>query len=477
MSSPLSKLPPRFQAPVRAALQALTAPADLSDEAVTAAQDIQPGERDILKDRMRRPIIVGGVIMLVFILIAGIWASFAQIEGAVSAPGLVRSEFNRRTIRQRDAGTVAALYVREGDRVKQGQILMTFTPTQPQASVDVMRNQSDSERVQSARFEAEMTGKPAIVFPADLVERARTDTTLAGLMRDQTFVFQTRRRFVEDQRAVLRSQIEQLRARIGGLRLQVQANEQSASLLREQLQGFQTLYEKGFAPRNQILTLQRNLADLGGQRGSNLANIAATEEQIGEVTSSLSTLDQQLQTEAAEGLRASQVRLADALPRLRSAEELLENSVVRSPVDGVVIGLTQFTIGAATGAGEKLMDIVPANEPLIIEAKVKPTDIDQVTVGQTARVMLTAYNSRTHQGVDGQVLSVSPDLIDTPEGEAFFRATVRITPEALIASKNDDVVLSVGMPATVMFVTGSRSIMSYLLGPFTAPLAKAMREE
>ena len=199
MSSPLSKLPPRFQAPVRAALQALTAPADLSDEAVTAAQDIQPGERDILKDRMRRPIIVGGVIMLVFILIAGIWASFAQIEGAVSAPGLVRSEFNRRTIRQRDAGTVAALYVREGDRVKQGQILMTFTPTQPQASVDVMRNQSDSERVQSARFEAEMTGKPAIVFPPDLVERARTDTTLAGLMRDQTFVFQTRRRFIEDQ--------------------------------------------------------------------------------------------------------------------------------------------------------------------------------------------------------------------------------------------------------------------------------------
>src|SRR4051812_26664793 len=119
MSSPLSKLPPRFQAPVRAALQALTAPADLSDAAVTASQEPQPGERDILKDRMRKPIVIGGVIMLVFVVIAGIWASFAQIEGAVSAPGLVRTEFNRRTIRQRDAGTIAALHVHEGDRVKQ----------------------------------------------------------------------------------------------------------------------------------------------------------------------------------------------------------------------------------------------------------------------------------------------------------------------------------------------------------------------
>lgn len=477
MNSPLSKLPSRFQAPVRAALQALTAPSDLSDEAVTAARELQPGERDILKDRMRKPIVVGGVIMLVFVLIAGIWASFAQIEGAVMAPGLVRSEFNRRTIRQRDAGVIAALHVHEGARVKQGQVLITFTPTQPQASVDVMRNQSDSERVQSARFEAEMLNKPAIVFPADLTERAKTDTALAGLMRDQTAVFQTRRQLVADQRAVFRSQIEQLRARIGGLRLQVQANETSASLVREQLKGFEALYEKGFAPRNQVLNMQRTLSDLGGQRGANIAQIAATQEQVGEVTSNLAKLDQQIQAEAAEGLRASQVRLADALPRLKSAEELLENSVVRSPVDGVVIGLTQHTVGAATGAGERLMDIVPANEPMIVEARVKPTDIDQVTVGQTARVMLTAYNSRTHQGVDGTVLSVSPDLIDTPEGVSYFRAAVRITPEALIASKNEDVVLSVGMPANVMLVTGKRSIMSYLLSPFTAPLAKAMKEE
>jgi HlyD family type I secretion membrane fusion protein len=477
VNSPLSKLPPRFQAPVRAALQALTAPADLSDAAVTAAHEPQPGERDLLKDRMRKPIVIGGVIMLVFVLIAGIWASFAKIEGAVSAPGLVRSEFNRRTIRQRDGGTIATLNVHEGDRVKQGQVLMTFTPTQPQASVDVMRNQSDSERVQSARFEAEMLGKPAIVFPADLTERAKTDTALAGLMRDQTFVFQTRRRFVDDQRAVFRSQIEQLRARMEGLKLQVQANETSAGLIREQLKGFEALYEKGFAPRNQVLNMQRTLSDLGGQRGANIANISAVQEQMGEVRSNLAKLDQQFQTEAAEGLRASQVRLADALPRLRSAEELLENSTVRSPVDGIVIGLTQHTVGAATGAGERLMDIVPVNEPTVIEAKVKPTDIEQVKVGQKARVMLTAYNSRTHQGVDGVVTNVSPDLIETPDGQAFFRVVVRIGPEALAASHNKDVVMTVGMPATVMLVTGDRSIMNYLLSPFTAPLMKALKEE
>ncbi len=477
MTSPLSKLPPRFQAPVRAALQALTAPSDLTDESLMATQEVTPGGRDLLKDRMRRPIIIGGVVMLVFIVIAGIWASFSQIQGYVSAAGLVRSEFSRRTIRQRDAGIVSALYVHEGDRVKQGQVLMAFTPTQPQASVDVMRNQTDSERVQSARFEAEMLGKPAIVFPPEIVARAKTDSALAGLMRDQTFVFQTRRRFLADQRAVYRAQVEQLRARIGGLKLQVEANERSASLLREQLVGYQALYDKGFAPRNQVLNMQRTLSDLGGQRGANIATITSTQEQIGEVQFNLTKLDQQFQSEAAEGLRASQVRLADAMPRLKSAEEILDNSQVRSPVDGIVIGLTQHTIGAATGSGERLMDIVPANEPLIVEAKVKPTDIDQLHVGQKARVMLTAYNSRTHQGVEGTVVSVSPDLIETADGAAFFRATVRITPEDLIASDNKDVRLTVGMPANIMLVTGNRSIMSYLLGPFTAPLEKALREE
>lgn len=477
MSSPLSKLPPRFQAPVRAALQALTAPADLSDESVLAAQEIEPGGRDILKDRMRRPIVLGGLIILVFVVVAGIWASFSQIEGYVSAPGLVRSEFGRRTVRPRDAGIVSALYVREGDRVKAGQVLMVFQPTQPQASVDVMRNQTDSELAQSARFEAEMLGKPAIVFPPELQARATTDPGVAGLIRDQTFVFQTRRRFLADQRAVYRQQIEQLRARIGGLKLQVEANEHSASLLREQLAGYQSLYDKGFAPRNQVLNMQRTLSDLGGQRGANIAAITGAEEQIGEVEFNLTKLDQQFQSEAAEGLRTSQVRLADALPRLKSAEEILAAGQVRSPIDGIVIGLTTHTIGAATGSGERLMDIVPANEPLIIEAKVKPTDVDQAHVGQKARVLLTAYNSRTHQGVEGTVVGISPDLVETPDGQAFFRATVRITPEALISSGNKDVHLTVGMPANVLLVTGKRSIMSYLLGPFTAPLEKALREE
>lgn len=477
MGSPLSKLPPRFQAPVRAALQALTAPADLSDESVVAAQEVPPGGRDVLADRMRKPIVIGGLVILVFIVLAGIWASFAQIEGSVAAPGLVRSEFGRRTIRQRDAGIVSALYVHEGDRVKAGQVLMTFQPTQPQASVDVMQNQTDSEMAQSARFEAEMLGKPSIVFPAELTERAKTDAKVAGLIRDQMFVFQTRQRFITDQRAVYRQQIEQLRARIGGLKLQVQANEQSASLVREQLNGYQALYEKGFAPRNQVLNMQRTLSDLNGQRGVAIANITSTQEQIGEVASNLTKLDQQFQSEAAEGLRNSQVRLADALPRLKSAQEILENSQVRSPIDGIVIGLSQHTIGAATGSGERLMDIVPANEPLIIEAKVKPTDIDQARVGQKARVMLTAYNSRTHQGVDGTVVNLSPDLVETQDGQSFFRASVRVTPQALVESGNKDVQLTVGMPANVMLVTGKRSIMSYLLGPFTAPLEKALREE
>jgi len=476
VNSPLSKIPPRFQAPVKAALRALTAPADLN-EAATGAIEVAPKDgADPLMTRLRRPMVFGSIVVLVFVLFAGVWASFSQIDGAVMAPAQVRSEYNRRTIRPREGGVVEAIYVRDGQKVATGQVLLRYAPTLPQASVDVMRNQVDSARMQSARFEAELTGRSAIAFPAELVERAKTDSVLAGRMRDQEAVFLSRRALVADQERAYAQQVQQLRARIGGLNLQIKANEESASLIREQLKGYQTLYDKGFAPRTTLLNLQRTLSDMGGQRGANIAEVTRAQEQIGEVTVNLSRVRQQFQTEAAEGLNQTQVQLADALPRLRAAEEALAGATVRSPVDGYVIGLTQFTPGAATSPGERLMDIVPANEPLIIEGRVKPTDIDKAVVGQKARVLLTAYNARLHSGVDGVVVRVSPDHIETETG-AYFRVDVRITAEDLAASNNSDVTLTPGMPATIMLLTGKRSIMSYLLDPFIAPVERAFRDE
>jgi len=278
------------------------------------------------------------------------------------------------------------------------------------------------------------------------------------------------------QRFVYQQQIEPLKARIVVLKLQLEANEQSAALIREQLKSYQTLYDKGYASRTSLLNLQRTLSDMGGQRGANIAQVTATQEQVGEVRVNLTRLTQQGQAEAAEGLRDSQVRLADALPRLRAAEESLEGATVRSPIDGYVLGLTQFTVGAAAGSGERLMDIVPANEPLIIESRIKPTDIDNAKVGQKARVMFTAYNSRSHPGVDGTVIGVSADLIETAAG-SYFRADVRVEPKDLAVAGEKEVKLMPGMPATVMLPTGKRSILSYIMGPMMVPISKAFREE
>lgn len=461
---------------MKAALRALTAPADLKEGDAQAIEVVPEGGEDPLQNRMRRPMMIGAVTVLVFVLLAGIWASFTKIDGAVMAPGVVRAEYNRRTIRPREGGIVQAIHVRDGQQVKAGQVLLQYAPTIPQASVDVMRNQADAARVQAARFEAEMMGRTSIAYPPELVERAKTDVALAGQMRDQQFVFDTRRGVLNDQARAYAQQIEQLRARIGGLNLQIRANENSAALIREQLAGYQTLYEKGFAPRTRLLDLQRALSDMGGQRGSYIAEVTRTQEQIGEVNVNLAQLRQQYQAEAAEGLSRSQLQLADALPRLRAAEESLNGATVRSPIDGYVFGLTQFTTGAATGPGERLMDIVPANEPLIIEGRLKPADIDQAVVGSKARVLLTAFNRRLHAGVDGEVVRVSADLIESEAG-AFFTVDVRVRPEDLAASDNEDVTLTPGMPATVMLLTGKRSIMSYLLNPFVAPVERALREE
>lgn len=457
-------------------MRALTAPADLSDESVFENQELAVAD-DPLRHRLRRPMLLGTLVVVVFVVIAGALASIVKIEGAISAPGVVKVEFNRSTIRPRDGGIVTGLYVHEGQKVKQGQVLLQFAPTQSQAAMDVMQNQVDSAQAEAARFEAELGRKPKIDFPADMAERAKTDPAVGSLMHNQEVIFTSRRALYADQRSVYAQQIEQTKARIGGLDMQIKANETSASLIRDQLKSYEELYSKGFASRTQVLNLQRTLSDMGGQRGATISQVTAAQESIGEITVNITKLDQQMQTESAQGLRDAQVKLADALPRLRAAQESFENATVRSPVDGYVIGLSQVTKGSAAGSTERLMDIVPINQPLIVEAHVKPSDIDNAKVGQQARVNLTAYNRRTHSGVDADVVNVSADMLTTERGEGYFKVDVRIRPEELARSDNHDVHLKPGMPATVMLLTQKRSLLSFLIGPFFAPLENAFRED
>lgn len=429
-----------------------------------------------LERRMRRPIVAGAAVVGVFVVGLTLFSAVAKIDSAVVAPGMVRVEDNRKTVRHLQGGTVRQILVKEGQHVRKGQVLLTFDEVQPKASNDVFQNQQDALMAQSARFQAEATGLRTVTFPAELTSRAN-DPRVAGIIRDQDFLFTSRLQFYETQSAVLSQKLQQLETQISGVQAQVDAVNESDRLTKEELAGYQTLYEKGYAPKTLILRYQRTLADLAGRKGSLLAEITRLREQIGETRLQITTLKEQRISQAAEGMRQMQSGLAEVTPKLAAARQTLDAATVRSPADGYVLDLTQFTVGGVVGPGERLMSVVPANAPLIVTARIKPQDIDVVHAGMKARVRLSAFNSRRTPPVEATVVTVSADqLVDEKTGEGYFRADLKIPPQELVKLPKGDK-LSPGMPAEAMVITGRRSILSYVVSPLTDTIRDALRED
>lgn len=430
---------------------------------------------EIIRLRLRRPILLGSLISLVLVFGLLIWAAFFSISGAVVAQGTVRVENNVKQLRYREGGIVRDILVREGQLVRAGQVLLRFDDVTARASVDILQSTQDSLVAQLARFQAEAANAPDIRFPAALTSR-EGDPQVASLLAGQRALFVARMMLYRSQAGVLRNQAGQLQTQIAGLRAQGSSTDAQSALIDDELKGVADLNKLGYAPRSRLLALQRNAAQLQGQRGSVTSDIGRTTQAIGDIRLQVAQLDDKRQTDAADGLRDAQEKLADNIPKLRAAQQSLEQTVVRAPVTGYVFNLTQFTQGGVAQPGESLMQIVPYNQPLEITALVRPTDIAEIREGMAARVTLVAYNPRTTPQVDGTVSLVSADAsVDEATKATFYTIRVRVPPQEL-AKAGKGVHLSPGMPVSVAVVTGSRTVLDYLLGPMTEAMRTAMRE-
>jgi HlyD family type I secretion membrane fusion protein len=435
----------------------------------------EPGPDKVLDKRMWRPIIIGCVVVGVFVFGMLIWAGFSQISSATSAQAEIRVEASRKTLRHREGGVVSEILVREGQRVAAGATLLRFDSVQAAAAVDVLQNQHDAVLAQSARFTAESVGARTLVLPPELTERM-ADPRVAGLIRDQQLLFNSRLQFFLSQEAVLGQRIDQLATQMVGVQAQLDSVDEQIALTREELAGYQTLYEKGYAPKTLILRYERSLSELGGRRGALTSELNRLRQAQGEARLQLTTLRNQRITEAAEGLRQMQTQLSDLGPRLTAAKQVLDRTTVRSPVDGYVLNLTQFTVGGVVTPGELLMDVVPADAPLIVHARIPPQDIDSVTVGQRARVEIIPFAQRSSP-LEAKVTSVSADrLVDAQSGAAYFLAELRIDP-ADLGKLPEGATLTPGMPARAMIITGRRSVLDYMVSPLTDTFEGALREE
>ncbi|WP_293905314.1 HlyD family type I secretion periplasmic adaptor subunit [Phenylobacterium sp.] len=429
-----------------------------------------------LQHRLRKPMVVGAGIIGAFVVGLGLWASVAELATGVSAPAEVRVDSQKKTLRPKESGTVRQILVHEGQRVAAGQPLLTFNDVEARAAVDVLQNQYDTFIAQKARFAAEATGRASIEFPPELTSRV-ADPQVATLIRDQQFLFSTRQQLLVSQAAVLSQRIEQQLTQIQGSQAQVDATVEQQRLTEEELDGYRKLNEQGFAPKTLILRYERSQSELAGRKGQLVADIARLKQQMGETRMQLTSMRDERESQSAEGLRDSESKLSDVIPRLTAARQTLDGKVVRSPVDGYIFNLTAFTVGGVVGAGEVIMDVVPAGTPLTVTAMIKPEDVDEVHVGQKAKIRLTGLNQRFNNPLDAAVTVVSADRMQNEKtGTAFYRVDLVLAPSELKKLKKG-VKLTPGMPAMVQFTTGQRSVMSFLISPITSTLEDAFREE
>lgn len=429
----------------------------------------------------RQDVARGLLVLGIFLLLFVGWGLIARLDSGVYAPGTVVVFGNRQSVQHKEGGIVAALNVREGDRVKAGQVLLRLSAEELEANEKATADQVYQLEALQARLMAEMNGRSAITPPPEFAgltgrDRASADSALQIQQRE----FASRAADLNTQKAVLHQRENQLSEQIEGYRHQVTSNQQQQVLIQQEMDSLKDLLQKGLVPMARMRSLQRDAAQLTGSFGEYDATIAKTEQQIGETRLQMSELDRQRATETSKDYGDVQMQLATAQPKLMDIRQQLERATVRAPATGRVVGLSIFTVGGVVGAGQKLMDIVPEGEPLVIEAKIKPNDGEDLKVGQTTEIRIPAFHDRRMPTLTGVVSKISADsFVDEKSGAAFYNAEITVAPSQLRLIQNlrgAGEGLKPGLPVDVVVPLRHRTALGYLVEPLRSMLWKSFRE-
>jgi HlyD family secretion protein len=413
-------------------------------------------------------------VLIIATVVIGGWAALVPLAGAVVVPGNLVVQSNVKAIQHPTGGVVAEIAVRNGNRVKAGDLLLRLDATQAQASLQVVSKQLDEFRARSARLTAERDGLPRPEIPPEMATRMN-DSAVKNLLAAEGMLFTARANGRDSQKELLRSRVAQLNEEIAGLEAQVASKVKQLELITGELTGVQELYEKRLVPLARLTALQRESARIEGERGQLISTIAETKAKIGEAQLQIVRIDQDFRTDVVKELGEAKGKEAELAERSVAARDLLDRIELRAPTSGVIHQLAAHTIGGVVRPGDTIMEVVPDSDELQIEAKLQPNDIDQVRLGQKAFTRFSAFNQRVTPELVGQVSYVSPDISrDQQTNAGYF--TVRVTLPEEERRKLAGLQLVSGMPAEVFMQTGSRTMLSYLFKPITDQLQRAFVE-
>ena len=404
-----------------------------------------------------------------------LWAALAPLDEGVPAAGTVAIDTKRKAVQHLSGGIVQEVLVREGDEVQEGQLLIRLDSAVARANHESVRQRYLGLRAMQGRLLAEQSGQAAIVFHPDLVA-ASSDPLIRQQMQNQEQLFMTRR-------SLLRSDLQSIEESIQGQEGLLQAYKgmlenrtSQLRLINEELGHLRGLVTEGYAPRNRQLEMERMVADASTAIADLRGNTERARRAIGEMRQRALSRQQEYRKEVETQLADVSREVLSDNEKLRAVTDDLARTEIKAPAAGQVVGLVAQTVGGVVQAGQKLMDIVPKDAPLLLEAHVAPHLIDRVHTDLPVDVRFSSFAHSPQLVVGGKVVSISADLLTEPQTNvSYYLARVQVTPDGLKHLGKRQ--LQPGMPVEVIFKTGERSMLTYLLHPLTKRLAASMTEE
>ena len=417
----------------------------------------------------------GLAVVFLFFGVFGLWATFGEISGAVVAPGKIKIESERKTVQHLEGGIVDAILVREGEEVKEGQPLVLLESMQVEASESMLQKQLVAQLAAQVRFAAEKELRRELLWPAELSARAEKAHSLDVLDNEEK-IFRARAEALYGQISLLNAQLAQIDAQIAGFQEQLRAEQAIIGTLDEELKAKRQLYEERFLERSQILELERTLAGHEGSRGRMKQSIAESRQKRAELRLRIEDAKNRFVEEATRELGKVENEINQTRERIRPLNDAKKRLQVAAPVSGRVVDLKVHSRGGVVRPGEPLMDIVPGNNPLIVEMRVPVNKITEVSINQSAQVQLDAFDARLTPHMPAKVTYISADRLEerTNAGAMpYYLCYVEIDAGALSAA---NLYLSPGMPATVFITTKKRTVLFYILEPLLKNWELALRE-
>jgi epimerase transport system membrane fusion protein len=409
------------------------------------------------------------VVIIVFGIIGG-WMYYAPLDSSSVAIGKVSAGSAKKTVQHLDGGIIKKIYVKDGDSVEKGDILIELEDIQLKENLKSLESQYQDALALLNRLEAQRDNRKTIKFSKEIKNKSLIET--------QKNIFYTTKKSLRDEDIITQKRITQTKKQIKSLEALISSRERRLSLIQDEKEEQRVLFEEQLVDKLKLQELEKEENDIEGEIASKLADIARLKEQISELKTQQLLRKKKFKEETLEKLVQTKTKIADLKSRIVSTKDKLKRTKILAPTSGVIVGLKKHTIGGVIGRGEEILDIVPKESKLLVIAQVKTTDIDRIKVGQYADLMFPAFNMRKVHVIEGKVIGVSADsFVDKATRQPYYEAKIELTKKGEEELKKHGFTLVSGMPATVMIKLEKRTTLDYIIKPFKDMVIRGFNEE